>query len=193
MLRAFLFIVLLGRTVISMAAEPVAQWVPVAASAENLAFAVDVASIQRKGETVTFRERVVFANPDQRDAVSGKLIKEKHALRAMRCNDRTQGVKSGTLFDENGRVIESVSVDDHLIHWLSIPQGSVAEREFDLVCEPKAVAEPVIKPVAQPAVAPAATARQKPRATKQPGNTDSADGSPARKKTSAQPAAPRTE
>jgi hypothetical protein len=164
------------------------QWVAVEASSENLAFAVDVASIQRKGDSVTFRERVVFANPDQRDAVSGRLIKEKHALRVMRCNERTQGVKTGWLFDENGRVIESVSVDDHLIHWLPIPQGSVAEREFGLVCAPK----PEDKP-AKPVEKPAAKARQKPRATKPPGNTDSADGSPARKKTSARPATPQTE
>jgi hypothetical protein len=188
-LRASLFILLLGRAIVAMAAEPVEQWVPVEASAENPAFAVDVASIQRKGETVTFRERVVFANPAQRDAVSGKLIKEKHALRVMRCNDRTQGVKSGTLIDENGRVIESVSVDDHLIHWLPIPPGSVAEREFDLVCERKAADTPAAKPAPKAA----AKAQQKSRATRQPGNTNSADVSPARKKTSAQPAAPRTE
>lgn len=118
------------------------QWVPLEAHSERLAFAVDVASIQRKGETVTFRERVVFTNPDQRDAVSGKLIKEKHALRVMRCKAKTQGVKTGWLFDDNGRMIETVSVEDRLIHWLPIPEGSVAERQFDLVCEPKAATKP---------------------------------------------------
>lgn len=151
MLRIFLFIFLLGRAVIAMAAAPVepvapiapiVQWVTVEASSANLAFAVDVASVQRKGETVTFRERLVFTNPDQRDPVSGKLIKEKQALRVMRCNDRTQGVKSGTLFDEHGRMIETVSVDDHLIHWLPIPANSVAEREFELVCNSKTATKP---------------------------------------------------
>ena len=65
-----------------MAAE---QWVPLEAHSGNLAFAVDISSIQRKGDTVTFRERLVFAAPDQRDAVSGKLIKEKQVLRVMHC------------------------------------------------------------------------------------------------------------
>ncbi len=143
-LRAFAallvpLLIALAGTFNAIAAE---QWVPVEASSEKLAFAVDVASIQRKGETVTFRERVVFTNPDQRDAVSGKLIKEKHALRVMRCKAKTQGVKTGWLFDENGRTIETVSVEDRLIHWLPIPEGSVAERQFDMVCEPQAAAKP---------------------------------------------------
>jgi hypothetical protein len=123
----------------AMAAE---QWTPIETTTENLAFSIDVASVQRKGETVTFRERLVFTNPEQRDAVSGKLIKAKHALRVMRCNAKTQGVKSGTLVDEYGRAIETVSIEDRLIHWLPIPVGSVAERQFDLVCEPKAATKP---------------------------------------------------
>jgi hypothetical protein len=138
-LRVCLFVLALSGSLNATAAE---QWVAVEANSERLAFSVDMASIQRKGETVTFRERLVFTNPDQRDTISGKLIKEKHALRVMRCNDRTQGVKTGTLFDEHGRMIETVSVEDRLIHWLPIPASSVAEREFDLVCEPKAATKP---------------------------------------------------
>ena len=138
-LRVCLFVLALCGSLNVLAAE---QWVAVGADSERLAFSVDMGSVLRKGESVTFRERLVFTNPDQRDAVSGKLIKEKQALRVMRCNDRTQGVKSGTLFDENGRMIETVSVDDCLIHWLPIPPGSVAEREFDLVCDSMAATKP---------------------------------------------------
>jgi hypothetical protein len=122
-----------------MAAE---QWVPIEATAENLEFSVDVASIQRKGETVTFRERVVFINPNQRDAVSGRFIKEKHALRIMQCQAKTQGIKSGSLLDADGRTIESVSVEDRLIQWLPVLEGTVSERELNLVCETKAAAKP---------------------------------------------------
>jgi hypothetical protein len=124
----------------NLGAAAAEQWVAIEADAGNLAFSIDVASIERKGETVAFRERVIFANPDQRDAISGKLIKEKHALRVMRCNARTQGVKTGWLYDEDRRMSERVSVEEHLVHWLPVPPGSVAEREFDLVCDPKAVA-----------------------------------------------------
>ncbi|HTD90454.1 MAG TPA: surface-adhesin E family protein [Burkholderiales bacterium] len=126
-----------------MAAE---QWVPVEAHSTNRVFAVDTLSIRRDGAIVTFRERLVFTKPEQRDAVSGKLIKEKQVLRAMRCSEKTQGVKAGSLFDESGRLIESVSLDDKLIAWAPIPQGTVAEREMDLVCNPTAAAKPADTP-----------------------------------------------
>ena len=75
----------LGTSQAAMAAE---QWVPIAVDSPNVAFAVDVGSITRDGERVTFRERVVFAVPDQRDAASGKLIKEKQVLRVMHCKEK---------------------------------------------------------------------------------------------------------
>ena len=124
-----------------MAAE---QWVPLEAHSGNLAFAVDISSIQRKGDTVTFRERLVFAVPDQRDAVSGKLIKEKQVLRVMHCKEKTQGVKAGSLFDENQRMIESVTLEDRLIAWSPIPEGTVAAIELEIVCEPKAAAKSAV-------------------------------------------------
>jgi hypothetical protein len=153
LMTAGVAVVLLPVITGSPSAAATEQWLAIEADPENLAFAVDLASIQRQGERVTFRERVVFANPDQRDAISGKLIKEKHALRVMRCKARMQGVKTGWLYDENQHMIERVSVDEHLIQWRPIPPGSVGEREFDLVCDPKAVA----------AAAAATSATSKPR------------------------------
>ena len=44
-------------------------------------------------------------------------------------------MKSGAVFDESRRVIESVTLEDQSIRWTAIPEGTIAERELALVCE----------------------------------------------------------
>ena len=64
----------LGKSALATAAE---QWMPIAVESTNGTFSVDVGTLKRDGDRVIFGERVVLAVPDQRDAASGKLIKEK--------------------------------------------------------------------------------------------------------------------
>ncbi len=110
------------------------RWVKIPTTAANVEFTIEMDQIERNGNVVKFREKLTFLQPEKLDPYSGKLIKEKKVVRLINCQNRTQGVKSGGVFDPKGKLIEWVMVEDNQIEWFAVPPGTVAEREFKLVC-----------------------------------------------------------
>jgi hypothetical protein len=125
------FVSLLAVATAAVAAE---RWVKISTTATNVEFMVDMAGIERDGNVVKFREKLTFLQPEKLDPYSGKMIKDKKVVRLINCQNRTQGVKSGGVFDPKGKLIEWVMVEDNQIEWFAVPAGTVAERELKLVC-----------------------------------------------------------
>jgi hypothetical protein len=122
---------------LSIASMPVAlaeRWVKIPTTAANVEFAIEMDEIERTGNVVKFREKLIFLQPEKLDPYSGKQIKEKKVVRLINCQNRTQGVKSGGVFDPKGKLIEWVMVEDNQIEWFAVPPNTVAEREMKLVC-----------------------------------------------------------
>jgi hypothetical protein len=124
-------ILLLALGTLAGAAE---RWVKIPTTAANVEFMIDMGEIERDGNVVKFREKLTFLQPEKLDPYSGKLIKEKKVVRLINCQNHTQGVKSGGVFDPKGKLIEWVMVEDNQIEWFAVPAGTVAERELKLVC-----------------------------------------------------------
>ena len=112
-----------------------ADWVSFRANDPNVTFYVDRASVKVSGPTVSFWETMMFDKPNRKDEVSGRLIKEKRVYRVMNCRSRTQGYRYGAIYGENGKLIESVLVDETKVEMAPIVEGSVAEGEHRMVCE----------------------------------------------------------
>lgn len=127
----------LAFAVLGIAAVPAAwaeRWVKIPTTTANVEFMIEMDAIERAGNIVKFREKLVFLQPEKLDPYSGKQIKEKKVVRLINCQSRTQGVKSGGVFDPKGKLIEWVMVEDNQIEWFAVPPGTVAERELKLVC-----------------------------------------------------------
>jgi hypothetical protein len=116
------------------------DWQAFTPAEANISLALDKASITRQGTTVKFWERVEFVQPEQQDEVSGRMIKFKRIHRLMDCSARTQGVLRGSLFAENGKLIEASITEPASVQMSAIPTGTLAEQEFDLVCAKTPVA-----------------------------------------------------
>ncbi len=110
------------------------NWVRIPTTAPNVEFMIEMGELERSGNIVKFKEKLTFLQPEKLDPYSGKLIKEKKVVRLINCQNRTQGVKSGGVFDPKGKLIEWVMVEDNQIEWFAVPTGTVAERELKLVC-----------------------------------------------------------
>ena len=120
------------------------QWRVLPTNAPNVVYAVDFDSLERQGDVVRFREKLTYVVPDQTDPASGRLIKEKHMRRVMQCAQRTQGLLSGALYSDDGRMIEQVSFNPDKLTMSAIPAGSLAELELNLVCSQPAKATPAV-------------------------------------------------
>jgi hypothetical protein len=128
------FIVLLLAVAWTNASHGAEDWHVFTSNGANISLAIDKASVIRQGATVKFWERVEFEKPEQQDEVSGRMIKFKRIHRVMDCSARTQGVLRGSLFAENGKLIEASISEPASVQMSSIPPGTLAEQELDLAC-----------------------------------------------------------
>lgn len=110
------------------------EWTQLKTSDPNVLFAIDLGSIQREGDLAMFNERLTFDQPDKVDEASGMLIREKLVHRLMDCKNRTQGMLSGSMHSDSGSLIEQVTFDRNQMVMAPIPAGSLAEREWEMVC-----------------------------------------------------------
>lgn len=119
-----------------MACSPVLaqSWLAMPTAEPNVLFSVDEASLGRAGDTVKFWERLVFVQPRQRDEVTGRMVKEKRIHRIMNCGDKTQGHDFGSLVGEDGRNIETISINAADVRMTSVPSGTLAETEMLWAC-----------------------------------------------------------
>lgn len=103
----------------------------------NATFSVDLESVERSDNKVTFWEKLIYAKPEQKDPASGRMIKEKLVRRILDCADRTLGYTRGVVLAEQGRTIQAVAIDEARVQMQPIPAGSSANRELMLVCPPQ--------------------------------------------------------
>lgn len=111
------------------------DWVTIATNSPNITFAVDKDSIQREGSAVTFWEKMEYVTPETTDQASGKKIKEKKVRRIINCKERTQGYNYGVTYAEDGSFITSIMLKASQVKMTSIPPGTIAEAELNLVCK----------------------------------------------------------
>lgn len=131
------------------------DWHVLTAGDANISLAIDKGTLARDGAVVKFWERVEFEQPEQKDEVSGRMIKFKRIQRVMDCTARTQGVLRGSLFAENGKLIEASITEPGSVLMSPIPSGTIAEQQFDLVCAKTPAAAAASKPVGTiPSIAP---------------------------------------
>ncbi|MEO5862442.1 MAG: surface-adhesin E family protein, partial [Burkholderiales bacterium] len=78
------------------------EWTQLPTSNPNVRFVIDLGSIEREGDLALFRERLSYDKPDILDETSGMLIREKLVHRAMNCNNKTQGMLSGSMRSDSG-------------------------------------------------------------------------------------------
>ncbi len=110
------------------------DWKIIPTAIPDIDFSIDISSIERRENLVTFRERLVFQKADRIDPVSGKHIHQKRTHRIMDCKEKTQGLLAGSMIDDSGKLIEMVNFDKDQIDMTDIPKGTIAEQEFDMVC-----------------------------------------------------------
>lgn len=115
-------------------AKAAEDWLPLPVVSGNVSLALDKNSLAIEGSQAMFWERAQFERAEEKDEVSGRMITSKRVYRVMNCANRTQGVLRGSLFGENGKLIESIILLPEKVQMEAIPAGSVAEYEFNLVC-----------------------------------------------------------
>ena len=124
------------------------DWKVIPTNAPDIVFSIDLSSVERQGNLVSFREKLRFDNVERIDPVSGKGIREKRSHRIMDCKDRSQGLLAGSMFDDEGHLIEMVNIEQDQVEMTSIPARTIAEQELAIVCAltPGAAAPDVSKP-----------------------------------------------
>lgn len=110
------------------------DWQTVVTVSDNLVFAIDHGRVERKGDLVTFWEKLVYIRPDTKDETSGKWIKEKKVKRIMHCKEKTQGYIEGITYGDKDIFITAISLTEPQVKMNPIPPNTVAEKEFDIVC-----------------------------------------------------------
>lgn len=111
------------------------DWTIIKTPGANIQFAVDLSSLQSEEGVVNFKERLVYEKADKIDPTSGVAIKEKLVHRVMDCDNRTQGMLSGSMRNEAGGLIEMITYDRSQLVMAPIPPGTLAEYELELVCK----------------------------------------------------------
>ena len=81
-----------------------------------------------------FWEKMGYVTPEAKDQTSGKKIKEKKVRRIINCKERTQGYNYGVTYAEDGSFITSIMLEPSQVKMTSIPPGTIAEEELNLVC-----------------------------------------------------------
>lgn len=130
-INIFIIILACAWSKISFANE---DWTPLTSNQSNLSLAIDLRRVVVDGKKVTFWERVEFAQPDQMDEVSGRMIKFKRIQRVMDCAATTQAVLKGSTFGENNKLIEAVILDPAKVLMAPIERGTIAEQQLKIVC-----------------------------------------------------------
>lgn len=110
------------------------DWLVIPTAQPNITFSIDRNSLERNGNIVKFREKLMYAKPEIRDEISGHLIAEKRMHRVMNCAEKTTGLIHGAMYNEKGRFITSTSIDEEKMVMAEIPPNTTASGEFSIVC-----------------------------------------------------------
>ncbi|MEY4729599.1 MAG: hypothetical protein RL020_757 [Pseudomonadota bacterium] len=111
------------------------DWLVLNPQEKNVFIAIDQSSVVQNSGKVIFWERVEFERPEEKDEVSGRMIKYKRVQRVMDCAAKTQGVLRGSTFGENNKLIEAIILDAEKIEMRPIMEGSVGQLQFDMMCK----------------------------------------------------------
>ena len=109
-------------------------------------FYLDRASIIIRDGEVEFWDVVIFHQPTQKDEPSGRLIKEKRTLRRADCMTQEQALLKGSSFDENGRLIEALTLSPGAIRRSSVRPGTIAASELYRACTEAGIEVPFAPP-----------------------------------------------
>jgi hypothetical protein len=133
----------------SSLAKAEADWQVLNPRAGNTLISMDKNSVVLEAANVTFWEKVEFAQAEEKDDVSGRMIKFKRVQRLMDCTEKTQGVLRGSTFGENNKLIEAIILEPANVVMTPIQSGSVAELQWKLACT-KSNTSSVSPPLATP-------------------------------------------
>lgn len=128
------YFILLLTLIWASATLAIEDWLVLNPHEKNVFIAIDPGSVVKQGGKVIFWERVEFERPEEKDEVSGRMIKYKRVQRIMDCAAKTQGVLRGSTFGENNKLIEAIILDAEKVPMNPVPPGTVAHQQFEIVC-----------------------------------------------------------
>jgi hypothetical protein len=111
------------------------QWVHVPSVDESRDFYLDRSSVRVVEGDVEAWDVVIYKNPSQRDPSSGRLIKQKRTYRRSSCIRSDQALLKGSIFDEEGKLIELITQPYEKAPKVLIPYGTIAWSQLVLACE----------------------------------------------------------
>ena len=138
--RAVVFIpVLTSATVFAVqpVPEPASrpQWVHIPSTDESRNFYLDRSSVRVIDGDVEAWDVVIYSDVTQKDSSSGRTIKEKRTYRRSSCSRNDQALLKGAIFDEDGKLIESVAQPYESAPKVFIPYGTIAWSQLIIACE----------------------------------------------------------
>ena len=102
-------------------------------SNQNVRSEVDIASIQRVGDVVVFRDRKVLKDPSLEATPNSPLFKTAVSTYQMQCKDKTYRITATELRNEQGTVVYQQSFGTQ-VPLQRITNGSPAQKQYELAC-----------------------------------------------------------
>lgn len=111
------------------------EWIHLPASDPNLDFYMDRNSVVTRDGEIEFWDVVIFRKPTQRDEASDRMIKEKRTLRRINCASQEQSLLKGSSFDEQGHLIEALTLPPAMSQRAPVRSGTIAASELYRACK----------------------------------------------------------
>lgn len=101
----------------------------------NIQYAIDMSSIQRHGELVTFRDRKKVIDMSRQQFHHTPPFKYALGSWEVNCQHKTFRLIEVKLMDERGQVVNQAQYTMSDIRPMMIMRGSAAEQQYNQVCQ----------------------------------------------------------
>lgn len=100
----------------------------------NIVVAYDMGSIRKNGDTAQLRDRKIIVNPAQESYVNTPPYKIAVSDWEFHCKNRSYRLAAVQFLDDHGSLIKRESYTPTEIRPMPLNQGTIAEKQFNVVC-----------------------------------------------------------
>ena len=102
---------------------------------QQLAVEINESSISTSNGTSRFQDRKTVIEPSKFD-YQGLSVNYKYSLSwwQLNCSQKQYSIDSTSLYDLNGKLIQTYSVNSATSSWINIASGSMAELQYAYLC-----------------------------------------------------------
>ena len=103
----------------------------------NIKVSVDKNSIRNNGSIVTFRDQKLIHRMKEERFVNTPAYKKAIGNWEFHCKNKTYRLTALQLFDERGQIVSNQSYTAANLRPMSIMNGTITEKQYELVCGSK--------------------------------------------------------